>query len=125
MICICDYRTPSGVLDSLKKEFEILQLPPDSSLPEAVNGMPLTSIGAYAFNNCSALTSVTIPKNVKSIGNNAFYLCYSLADIYFDAEKFIVKKGELIMFKKDAQHKVLAKKDSKFFSLSFIIFSRS
>lgn len=38
MICICDYRTPSGVLDSLKKEFEILQLPPDSSLPEAVNG---------------------------------------------------------------------------------------
>lgn len=38
MICVCDYRTPRGVLDSLKKEFEIIQLPPDSSLPKAVNG---------------------------------------------------------------------------------------
>ncbi len=38
MICVCDYRTPVGVLDSLKKEFETIQLPPDSSLPEAVNG---------------------------------------------------------------------------------------
>ncbi len=38
MICVCDYRTPLGVLDSLKKEFEIIQLPPDPSLPEAVNG---------------------------------------------------------------------------------------
>ncbi|MBQ2242492.1 MAG: hypothetical protein II319_10155 [Clostridia bacterium] len=38
MVCVCDYRTPAGVLDSLKKKFEIIQLPPDPSLPEAVNG---------------------------------------------------------------------------------------
>ena len=38
MICVCDYRTPKGVLDSLKKDFEIIQLPPDTSMPEAVNG---------------------------------------------------------------------------------------
>ncbi len=38
MICVCDYRTPRSVLDSLKKKFEIIQLPPDASLPEAVNG---------------------------------------------------------------------------------------
>ena len=38
MICVCDYRTPAGVLDSLDKKFEIIQLPPDPSLPEAVNG---------------------------------------------------------------------------------------
>lgn len=38
MICVCDYRTPKCVLDSLKKNFEIIQLPPDTSLPEAVNG---------------------------------------------------------------------------------------
>ena len=36
-------------------------------------------------------------------------------EIHFDAEKFTLKKGELIMFKKDAQHKILAKKDSKLF----------
>lgn len=38
MICVCDYRTPQGALDALKKFFDIIQLPPDTSLPEAVNG---------------------------------------------------------------------------------------
>lgn len=35
-------------------------------------------------------------------------------EIHFDAQKFEVDKGEILMFKKDAQHKVVAKKDSKF-----------
>ncbi len=39
MICLCDYRTPRAALASLKKRgFEIIQLPPDPSLPEPVNG---------------------------------------------------------------------------------------
>jgi hypothetical protein len=38
MICVCDYRTPASVLDSLKKNFEVIQLPPDYSLPDEVNG---------------------------------------------------------------------------------------
>lgn len=36
------------------------------------------------------------------------------AEFHFDAEKFIVKKGELIMFKKEHEHSVLALKDTKF-----------
>jgi quercetin dioxygenase-like cupin family protein len=35
-------------------------------------------------------------------------------EIHFDAEKFTVDKGEILMFKKDRQHKVFALKDSKF-----------
>lgn len=35
-------------------------------------------------------------------------------EIHFEAEKFEIKKGEMIMFKKEHEHKVLAKKDSKF-----------
>ena len=35
-------------------------------------------------------------------------------EIHFDAEKFTVDKGEILMFKKDKEHKVLALKDSKF-----------
>lgn len=35
-------------------------------------------------------------------------------ELHFDAEKFKVEKGDILMFKKDAQHKVVALDDSKF-----------
>ena len=40
-----------------------------------------TSIGDYAFYNCSSLTSVTIPNSMTSIGDKAFYACNSLISI--------------------------------------------
>lgn len=36
------------------------------------------------------------------------------AEFHFNTEKFTVKKGELIMFEKEKEHKVLALKDTKF-----------
>ena len=35
----------------------------------------VTSIGNYAFGDCTALTSITIPNSVTSIGDAAFYKC--------------------------------------------------
>ena len=35
----------------------------------------VTSIGADAFNDCTYLTSVTLPNSVTSIGNQAFNCC--------------------------------------------------
>ena len=41
----------------------------------------VTSIGNYAFRNCTSLTSVLIPDSVTSIGSYAFYNCSSLVSI--------------------------------------------
>ena len=39
MLCLCDYRTPADVLESLKeKGFDAVLMPADPSLPEPVNG---------------------------------------------------------------------------------------
>jgi len=40
-----------------------------------------TSIGNYAFYDCTGLTSVTIPNSVTSIGTKAFYNCSALTSI--------------------------------------------
>ena len=41
----------------------------------------VTSVGNYAFYQCSGLKSVTIGEGVKSIGEYAFYGCSSLTDL--------------------------------------------
>ena len=41
----------------------------------------VTSIGDYAFEHCTGLTSVTIPNSVTSIGKNAFWGCTGLTSV--------------------------------------------
>ena len=56
-----------------------------ATIPETVThnsiNYSVTSIGRYAFNNCSSLTSITSPNSVTSIGDHAFYRCSSLTSI--------------------------------------------
>ena len=48
-----------------------------------VIGKNTTNIGAYAFYNCTGLTSITIPASVTSIGNSTFYNCENLKNVYY------------------------------------------
>lgn len=45
----------------------------------------VTSIGDGAFQNCSGLTSLTIPESVTSIGRNAFSRSFALSSIYISS----------------------------------------
>ncbi len=47
----------------------------DVVIPREVQGYPVTAIADFAFAYCSDLENITIPYNVTSIGNSAFYGC--------------------------------------------------
>ena len=50
-------------------------------VPSTLGGYPVTSIGDQAFYWCYSLTSVVIPEGVTSIGDEAFYWCESLTSV--------------------------------------------
>ncbi len=65
--------------------------------------------------NVIALKKDEVIDTHTSARDAAVYVIDGEIELHFDAEKFTIDKGELLMFKKDKEHKVLAKKDSKFF----------
>ena len=64
-ITITGYTGPGGAVD----------------IPSEINGLPVTSIGEYAFDDCSNMTSVAIGGSVTNIGALAFCACTGLTNV--------------------------------------------
>lgn len=70
-------------------------------------------------NNDSSLSIVGLKKEEiidthTSVSGAAVYVLDGKIQLHFNAEEFTVEKGQMLLFKKDTEHKVLALKDSKF-----------
>lgn len=53
------------------------------TIPGTINGLPVTSVGQYAFNDNTSLTSLILPDSVTSIGDFAFQDCSGLTSVTF------------------------------------------
>lgn len=54
-------------------------------IPSVYNELPVTEIGYCAFEDCTIITSITIPESIINIGEYAFVNCVSLTEIHFNA----------------------------------------
>lgn len=55
------------------------------TIPDAIEGLPVTEVGDHAFSRNYSLTGVTIPDSLKTIGTSAFQTCNNLAKVSFGA----------------------------------------
>ena len=71
-----EYAVPNSVTSIGNYAFDCC-----TSLTSVTIGNSVTDIGNCAFRYCYSLTSVTIGNSVTSIGNDAFYNCYKLVEV--------------------------------------------
>ncbi len=72
----------------------------------------VTSIGSWAFDGCTGLTSINIPSSITSIGSWAFYGCTGLTSITVDKNNPVYKSEGNCLIEKSTGNLVLGCKTS-------------
>ena len=73
----------------------------DLEIPQEIDGYSVTTIGDYAFEDCTSLLSVTVPAGITVIGDGAFWDCTSLANINVSADNTAYTSVDGVLFSKD------------------------
>ncbi len=60
---------------------QLMKVPENTYLTQIVIPSGVTSIGEWAFSECTSLSKITIPSTVESIGRGTFSYCTSLSEI--------------------------------------------
>lgn len=63
------------------------------TIPDSVNGKPVTGIRGWAFYFCTNLTEVNIPDSVTTIGPGAFSYCTSLVNVNIPSEVTVISNS--------------------------------
>lgn len=53
----------------------------DEAIPGEFDGIPVTSIGNFAYEDCTKIKKIVIPDTVTSIGENAFWGCKGITEV--------------------------------------------
>jgi hypothetical protein len=84
------------------------------TIPEEINGRPVTTIGVSSFYYNRKLESIHIPLSVTCIENHAFYKCYSLKEITIPASVSFI--GETAFFRTISLTAIRVDPDNQFYS---------
>ena len=94
-----EYSSEDGILFDKDKK-ELICYPAEKKEKEYNIPSSVTSIGTYAFGNCTNLTRIEIPSSVTSIGTYAFSWCVSLNSINVDKSNQEYSSEDGILFDK-------------------------
>lgn len=82
---------------------EILKEKPTAIvIPEEIKGVPVTHIGPDAFTDCTTITSLSIPKTIRSINTNSLLQCSALTSLQLSADNkyFMLNADGTILYQK-------------------------
>lgn len=114
----------SGVLFD-KNQTTLIQYPAgNTSNTSYTIPATVTSIGLYAFSNCSSLRAITVPTGMTTIGAGAFYRCSDLSSITIPANVTSIGSGAFT-YCSSLSNFAVSSQNTTYSSIAGVLFDKS